>query len=195
MSVILRAALAALAAGACLAAGPSSAQTVFRCQDGAGKTIMSDRPCDTSTKPAGTVATAPAMGPRWNAPIRPAGAPEHYDYMSGSCRSLHDAIRGARSGSSLQTMRQLQEEWRQRCREDEQDAYRQLYEKQKADRSERVALKKAEAAQVQQERNAKQLCADMAQILAAKRARTDLNDAERAELQRFADNHRARCLQ
>ena len=189
------AALGSIVLAALLGAGAVSAQTVYRCQDSAGKTAMSDRPCDTSTKPAGIVATQPALGPRWNGPSRPPGAPEYYDYLSGSCRSLNDAVRGASRGNNYQAVHNLQEEWRQRCQEDEADAYRAYWEKKQSERNERVAVKKAEAAQVQQVRTQKQLCADMAQILATKRARTDLNDAERAELQRFADNHRARCLQ
>jgi Domain of unknown function (DUF4124) len=172
-----------------------SAQTVYRCQDAAGKTVMSDRPCDTSTKPAGIVATQPALGPRWNGPSRPAGAPEYYDYLGGACRSLNDAMRGAGRSNNYQALHSLQEEWRQRCAEDESEAYRAYYEKRQLERNERTATRMAEAAERQQARVAKQQCNDMAQILAAKRARGDLNDVERAELQRFADNHRARCLQ
>lgn len=179
-----------------LAAGTAAAQTVFRCQDAAGKTVISDKACDPTTKPAGVISTQPALGPRWDAPARPPGTPEHYDYLSPACRSLNDAMRSARSrGNSYQQVRQLQDEYRQRCQDDEQDAQRAYWEKKQGERTERVAAKKAQVAQVQQERNEKQLCADMGQILAAKRARTDLTAAERAELQRFADNHRARCLQ
>lgn len=190
LRAVRRAALAALlltsGVGVC-------AQTVYRCQDSGGKTIVSDRPCDNSTTPAGTVATQPAAGPRWSGPARPAGAPEHYDYLSGSCKSLHDALRNAGQSRNWQTQRNLQHEWRQRCQDDEADAYRVLWEKKQAERGERVAAKKAEASQQQLARNQKQICDDMAQILAAKRARTDLNEAERAELQRFAEHHRERC--
>lgn len=58
---------------------------------------------------------------------------------------------------------------------------------------EKREAKTAEARE--RERTAVQIeqCGESRRILRTKRARTDLNDGEKAELERFETNYRARC--
>lgn len=125
---------------------------------------------------------------------RPPDPPEHYSFMSGDCRSLNDALRTAPSrGLTSESMSNLHREWNQRCQEDDRDARRRYYEQQRDGRKARADEKKVEATVVAQNAARKQQCDEMLRILSNKRRRTDLNDGEKADLQRFESNYRERC--
>jgi len=125
---------------------------------------------------------------------RPPDPPEHYSFLSGDCRSLNDALRTAPSrGLTSESMNSLHREWNQRCEEDDRDARRRFYEQQRDGRKARADEKKVEAAVVAQNAAKKQQCDEMLRILTNKRRRTDLNDGEKADLQRFESNYRERC--
>lgn len=125
---------------------------------------------------------------------RPPDPPAHYNFMSGDCRSLNDALRtGPSRGLTRESMSNLDREWSQRCLDDERDARRRLYEQQRDGRLARADEKRVESATMQQNAAKKQQCDEMLRILGSKRKRTDLSEGEKADLQRFESNYRERC--
>jgi hypothetical protein len=56
-----------------------------------------------------------------------------------------------------------------------------------------VAERQAEAKAMERTRLQEQQCGESKRILAVKRARTDLSAGEKADLQRFEENYKARC--
>jgi len=144
----------------------------------------------------------------------PPEEPAHVQYMSGRCRTLHNAI-NARSVPSFEVMEGMRREYRRDCEEQESDARQRYYdergdarrhkyddrrdarkqadEQYKVQRADVVADRRAQEGG--RERSAQQSaqCAESYRILASKKARTDLSAGELNDLRRFEDNVAARC--
>ncbi|MBK9235973.1 MAG: hypothetical protein IPO19_07875 [Rhodoferax sp.] len=87
----------------------------------------------------------------------------------------------------------MRKEYREQCSEEESEARSKMSRERREDKQQRAGADKAE--QRSRERTAiqQQQCGESKRILFTKRARTDLTDGEKADLQRFEDNYRSRC--
>ncbi len=184
--VALAATMVALSTGA-------PAQTRYACTVN-GRTAISTQPCPGSGSGIvyyGPTATKPAYEPPLP-PSRP--APVHLKYLNPRCASLNDALRTAGTrGLKYDTINQMQREYIELCAENESEAYSQVAQERK-DNKQKLAESK-EAVKQDQERSLErqQQCSESKRILYTKRARKDLTDGEKADLQRFEDNYRSRC--
>jgi hypothetical protein len=177
-------------------ASPAHAQT-YRCAGANGQAQWSDRPCARQEK-LGMIGPLSDPAPRYTArslgDARTGELPAYYEYLSGECRSLNDAVRTAPvRGVGYETQRDLQKEWQRKCGENASEAMRTYGEAQNAERDRRLAAKEQEHRQTQLARLSQEQCSEMLRILAVKRKRTDLSDGERTDLKRFEDNYRSRC--
>ena len=179
---------------ACLLAATQAAyaQARYTCRLSNGSAYVSDRPCST-----GTVYYGPDQSSqqRYETPIpRSSEAPPHVMYMSPRCGSLHDAIRTARArGLTSETISTMQKGYQRECAENESEAYSLLSQEKGEKAQQRRSEKQAEKEQRDRASLRDQQCGESKRILVTKRARTDLNEGERAELQRFEANYRSRC--
>lgn len=178
----------ALGAGA-----PALAQGSYACRLPNGNYVQSDRPCSNSTgltyyPPLSTTTPSPSYIPKAGPP------PDYLQYMSPRCSAMNDAIRTSSvRGVSYQANAELQRNYQRDCADDENEARSRLY-KERGDvrKAETEAKQSAQVAQ-QQSQMAQQQCDESKRIIASKKRRTDLNEGERNELQRFEANIRARC--
>jgi hypothetical protein len=121
-------------------------------------------------------------------------APEYITYMSPHCSALNDALRTAAArGLDYRTQSEMRRNYQRECAEDESEARAKLMrdrgEKKQLARSAEESQRRAqERTKLQQEQ-----CGESKRILVTKRARTDLTEGEKAELQRFEANYKARC--
>ena len=114
--------------------------------------------------------------------------------MSPRCAGLHDALRTASArGLDYGTVNEMRKNYQRECSENESEARQQLSRERGEKRQ--VAKGEEDAAKRSMERSKlmEQQCGESKRILVTKRARTDLNEGERAELQRFEANYKARC--
>lgn len=121
-------------------------------------------------------------------------APAQLKYMSPRCSALNDALRTASArGLNYETVAKMRKDYQAGCAEDEREAHGRLSEEMRDKSLQKREAKMAEARE--RERTAVQIeqCGESKRILRNKRARTDLNDGEKAELERFEANFRARC--
>ena len=179
------------------------AQTRHHCRDESGNTYTLSRPCPAGFRTTAVVAgPAPTQysSPRYDSsPVRLAPeTPEHHQYLSARCRALDDNLRGA-SGQRVKAdvMEGMRREYRRDCREEEQNAYSRLSaERSNRDKQRREDEKSSQMATLvakeQQERHTRQ-CTESRNLLASKRARTDLTDGEKNDLRRFEDAFLVRC--
>jgi hypothetical protein len=189
-----------------VAATQVNAQTRHHCRDEAGHTFVLSRPC-----PSGTRTTAVSAGPAApqyspsptarsaTAQVRlPPETPEYHRYLSARCRSLDDTLRGGYAPNiRADVVEGMRREYARDCKDEERSAYSKLSserrerEQQRRD-EEKTAQLAADASREQQARQAQQ-CAESRRIIANKRARTDLTDGEKNDLQRFEQVFRERC--
>lgn len=125
--------------------------------------------------------------------------PDHIRYLSARCRSLYDAMQGAQArGLGQDTRMSMQREYRTQCADDEKQAMNQAWQDKREKQSLKMEAQKAE--KLEKERNVQasntrtEQCRESKRILTTKRARTDLTPGEKADLDRFEENFRARCL-
>jgi len=193
-----------MAAGAlALAAVGAQAQMQYNCRTSNGTIYQSTQPCGslpgstTTGRSSGVTYYGPSDNdrPRYQPPPPSIGeAPQHLKYMSPRCASLHDAMRTARArGLTGDTISEMRRNYQGECGENEREAYTMLsqergdqYQAKRADQQAERQAKERTALQQQQ-------CGESKRILITKRARTDLNEGEKAELQRFEQNYRERC--
>jgi hypothetical protein len=174
------------------AATPAAqAQSRYACTVN-GRTVISTQPCPSS----GIVYYGPAPAkPVYEAPLPPSRpAPVVLRYLSPRCASLNDALRTAGTrGLKYDTVNQMQREYAEQCSENESEAYSQIAQERKDNKKKLTESKEAE--RLDQERSAiqQQQCAESKRILYNKRARKDLTEGEKADLQRFEDNFHNRC--
>ena len=172
------------------------AQARYTCRTANGSTYVSDRPC----RGAGTGTSSvyfgpPPSTPQYESPVQrsPDAAP-HVQYLGPRCASLNDAIRTAHvRGLTYETISTMQRDYRNQCADEENEAYATLYREKGEKVRQRQSEKLAEKQQADETKLREQQCGESKRILLTKRARTDLTEGEKAELQRFEANYRARC--
>lgn len=121
-------------------------------------------------------------------------APAHLKYLSPRCASLNDALRTAQSrGLKYDTISQMQREYSQECAESESEANAQLSQDRKDKKEKLIEAKKAESLDKERSLIQQQQCDESKRILYNKRARKDLTEGEKADLQRFEENYHSRC--
>lgn len=203
MKVVFAVMLALLGA---LGVSGAEAQMRYHCRDANGNDYSLSRPClsgsTTRTVEAGPAQPQPSYSYSQRSQptaVRTApDVPDHYSYMSARCRSLDENIRSAYSRKIAPDVVQgMQREYRRDCRQEEEDASRRMYdERRSGDRERREEERSAQVASDtarQQDARQAQQCAESQRILNAKRARTDLTEGERRDLQRFEEAFLARC--
>nr|WP_295768700.1 hypothetical protein [Rhodoferax sp.] len=181
----------ALTAVMFVAAPAAQAQSRYACTVN-GRTVISTQPCPGS----GIVYYGPtAAKPAYEPPLPPSRpAPAVLKYLNPRCASLNDALRTAGTrGLKYDTINQMQREYNELCSESESEAYSQIAQERKDNKKKLAESKEAE--KLDQERAAiqQQQCGESKRILYNKRARKDLTEGEKADLQRFEDNYHNRC--
>jgi hypothetical protein len=169
------------------------AQKTYQCRNANGSVYLSDRPCGGQ---GGYVYYGPTEPSQQKQTYIPSvgTAPDHLKYMSPRCASMHDAIRtGPARGLKSETLSTMRRDYQAQCAEDEAEARSQLSREKTDQRNEKKAEMRAQANAQNQAKLHEQRCEESKRILVTKRARTDLTEAERAELQRFEANYRSRC--
>lgn len=161
-----------------------------------GRTYESSRPCPSTNVPTYYGPPPVEQQRRTYTPPEPRieAAPPQIKYLSARCSSLHDALRTAPArGLKPETIETMRREYENACRDEEMEAREKLhndkFSKVKQRKEEEIENRKAQertALQVQQ-------CGESKRILNAKRARTDLTEGEKADLQRFEENFKSRC--
>jgi hypothetical protein len=121
-------------------------------------------------------------------------APAYLKYMSPRCASLNDALRTAHArGLKYETINTMGRNYETECGEDEREAKAQYTRDNIAQRQQQYSDRRSQVAAQNQAQQHSQQCEESKRILIAKRNRPDLSENERAELQRFETNYRARC--
>jgi hypothetical protein len=178
-----------------LVCASASAQS-YRCSNGA----YSDRPC------AGAQANSlRSYGPATHAQVpytsatptaRAPKVQDHVKYLTPECSSISEAIRTAPSrGVRGDTIAGLQEEYRQKCQYEDQDARRQVSQDASDQRNERIAQRNAAAIDRRQNQARADQCASMRDVIASKRAReSTLNDSEVNALRSLERAFNERCI-
>lgn len=169
----------------------ASAQAAgYQCSSN-GTTYYSHQPC-----PSALVYYGPANSPtRYEAPLPKIGtAPDFQDRLSPRCSSLNDAIRtGPARGLKSDTLSDMRQEYQQKCAEEEGEVRSRMRsemsdKKKQEQESQQLEAKSKERTAVQQ-----QQCDESKRIIHIKSKRTDLTVGEKADFQRFVDNHQRRC--
>jgi hypothetical protein len=121
-------------------------------------------------------------------------APAHLKYLSPRCAALNDALRTAQSrGLKYDTIIQMQREYSQECAESESEANAQVWQERKDKKEKLVETRKAENMDRERSQIHEQQCSESKRILYSKRARKDLTEGEKTDLQRFEENYHSRC--
>jgi hypothetical protein len=182
------------------AASSVSAQNTYRCTT-ATASWTSDQPCDFSRPRAGAAAStnrAPPLAPRVPSTDLPvtSRAAEHLSYMSAPCAELAEALRtGPARGLRADTLRDLENDFRKRCSEDEQRAKQLLSVDQQRQRDQAAARETAEQAERSRSATTQEQCSEMLRILHSRRQRAStFNSGEKADLEHFESNYRSRCV-
>jgi len=167
------------------------AQTRYTCNSN-GNTYQSTKPCPIS----GLVYYGPVTNQqRYEAPMPKVGqAPAHLKYLSPRCASLNDAIRtGPARGLKYDTLNQMRSDYNQECSESESEANDQLSQERGEKKQQLSETKNAQKLDKERASIREQQCGESKRILITKRARKDLTEGEKSELQRFEENYRSRC--
>ena len=184
--------LSGLSASA-MAAGPVE----YHCS-GDGVAWTSSRPCPggRNTELRG-LGTSQPQAPSYDTTTTTSlgKAPEYLPYMGVECAQLNDAIRtGPARGLKSGPMADLQADYRKRCSEDEALARARWQDAQAQERERRNEQKSAVEAEKSRVVSSAEQCFEVLRILHGKRQRAaSMNDGEKADLQRFEDNYKARC--
>ena len=190
-------ALLTLLALLCLAY-TAQAQSTYSCRMPDGRYMTSNYPCPTGTKPGlsyhGPV-TPPTPTPSYQTQIpTTAPAPDFLPYLSARCSGMNDAVRTSTArGLGYQATQELKRNYQYECGGEERLARQQMVagqqSQQRSDYGQRTATESSES----QSQAATDQCRESMRIVRTKRSRPNLTDGEKAELQRFEDNIRARC--
>ena len=171
------------------------AQQRYVCRSSSGSNVISDRPC-ASAPSTGLVYYGPTQDRQstTGAVSRTPDAPEHLQYLGARCSALSDAIRtGATRGLKYDVISNLQREYQRECADDDRNARTKLSEERQNATSAKKASQQMAAMSQQDAQLKKQQCDESKRIVFFKKKRTDLTEGEKAELQRFEDNYKARC--
>ena len=184
----------------------AQAQTTrYSCRLANGAVYQSDRPCqslapsyDSSNRSTsgGPVYYGPQETPQRYQPTPPSvgEAPDYISYMSPYCAGLHDALRTAAArGLVHTTVAEMRKNYQRECAENEGEA-RQKFSRERGEKRQVARIEQdAQNRAVERTKLQEQQCGESKRILVTKKARTDLNEGEKADLQRFEANYRARC--
>jgi len=174
------------------AAGPVE----YHC-NGDGVSWTSSRPCAGSNRNEMRALGTGSQAPPFDTSNMPTigKAPEHLQYMSVECAQLNDAIRtGPARGLRSGPMWELRADYEKRCSDNEASARRQLQEADRQQRDRRLDQQAAVDAEKSRAALSVEQCYEMLRILHGKRQRAaTMNDGEKADLQRFEENYKARC--
>lgn len=120
---------------------------------------------------------------------------EHVAFLSPQCAEISEAIRtGPSRGVRGETLSDLQREYQTKCREDEREAHKEVYDKKKRESEQWQAQRNATRAERDRAALAAQQCSESLRILHGKRQRAALmNEGEKSDLARFEDAYRSRC--
>ncbi len=175
-----------------LAATAAQAQTNYLCRSNNGTSYQSSRPCPSSVTVYGPTESSQ---PRYEAPIPKVGeAPATLKYLSPRCASLNDAIRTASArGLNYETQSQMRKDYGRECGDNEREAYSRMSDERRGQAQQQRESVNADKQERDRAALREQQCGESKRILVTKRARTDLNEGEKAELKRFEDNYRSRC--
>ncbi len=178
---------------------PSAYGQTYRCSSGSG-TYYSDRPCTV----IGTPGKLGAIGPSRAEPATPyspplPGAPkaqEHVKYLSAGCASIAEAIRtGPSRGVRRDVLDSLQDEYRQKCALEDQEARKQVRDDESQSLRAKVAERDLARAQRQQSEIRSAQCLGMRDVIALKRKReSQLNDKEVLALRDLEASYNERCI-
>ena len=181
---------------------PVLAQAAFSCKAANGQYMPSYTPCSTGVSnglvyypPIESGSSSYRQPQRYEAPLpRAQDVEAHVQYMSPVCAGLNDTLRTASSrgisGSSINDMRR---DYRSKCQDNESEAHERLSKARGEKKLEKLETQKAEKVDSERASIRAQQCGESKRILTTKRARTDLTDGEKSDLQRFEDNYRSRC--
>jgi hypothetical protein len=169
----------------------ANAQRSYQCTTN-GRTYFSSQPCPS----AGLEYRGPLESPSTYVPPIPkiGTAPDFLDRLSPRCSSLNDAIRTAPArGLKADTISDLRQEYREKCAEEENDARNQIRSDQRDKKKQQQETQQLEARAQERTALQQQQCDESKRIIYTKQKRTDLTDGEKADFQRFVDNHHRRC--
>lgn len=181
-------------------AGHAGAQQRYYCEGPRGQVITSTTPCP----PGGGIGAAAAVAPPpSNGPytVTQPRREEHVQYMSGRCQDLLQAQRRTEPtispSAAYQRVREARQRYDELCTEEEMEARRRVREDMRNDRRAKfesdMQQRSETVAKAQSETRTREQCIESKRILAARKARTDLNEGERKDLARFEENVRQRC--
>jgi len=182
----------ALAASVLSISAGLNAQTRYTCSSN-GRIYQSTQPCPGG----GLVYYGPSTNqPQYEAPLPKIGqAPANLKYLSPRCAALNDAIRtGPARGLKHETLSQMRQEYSSECSESESEASTRVSQDRNQIKQQSNEAKAAEKRELERASLREQQCSESKRILFTKRARTDLNEGEKAELRRFEENYRSRCV-
>lgn len=178
-----------------IAAGAQS----YRCST-AESTYFSDRPCPGMAAPRITVygqGRGAAAAPYYAPTVAPsAKMQEHVKYLSPQCASISEAIRTAPSrGVRGNTIADLQDEYRQKCQLEDQEARKQLGQAVADERRQQQAQRDVVAMDRKQNQVRADQCTGMRDVITTKRAREGtLKDSEVAALRSLEQTFNERCI-
>jgi hypothetical protein len=175
-----------------LTSGWLYAQT-YTCRDNTGRVYQSSRACPSP----GLIYYGPTERPNSGGStfIPSVGqAPDHIEYMSPRCASLHDAMRTAPArGIKQPEMADMRREYSRDCAEDEGLARQKLLELRAGKRNEAKAAEQAKQLAAQQSKMSAEMCGELKRVIKNKKMRTDLTPGEIADLERSEQNYKGRC--
>lgn len=190
-------ALFALACALLFTAGTASGQT-YRCSSGS-TTYLSDRPCasNSSNKFGGYGGSRAGSGTSYFPPTP--GAPKaqaHVKYLGAECGSINEAIRtGPSRGVRRDVIDALQQEYREKCSLEDQDARKQAQE----DSAQVVQARLTERDNLKNQKRQAEVrsaqCLGMKDVIGLKRKReSQLNETEVQALRNLEQAYNQRCL-
>lgn len=175
----------------------------YSCKNSSGRYVASYSPCS-STATSGMVyyppiepAPAPSysQGQRYEKPLPRAQDPDSFvQYMNSRCAGLNDALRTASArGITYEKISDMRRDYMKNCQEEESEARERLSSANTEKRQQKLDDKRNEKLDQDRASLKAQQCGESKRILVTKKARTDLNEGEKAELRRFEENYRTRC--
>ena len=173
------------------------AQSRYTCKMADGRFLVLNYPCPSGTTPGlsyhGPVSPPPPT-PSYQAPVTTSPPPDFLPYLSARCSSMNDAVRtSAARGLGYQAAQELRRNYQHECGAEENLARQQMLGNQRSQQRTNSEERSAAVKSEMQTQAAVDQCRESMRIIKAKKARPNLTDGEKAELQRFEDNVRARC--
>jgi hypothetical protein len=204
---------------ACASIAEAQSGTTYRCIGKDGRVVIADSPCSGPTNigaaPQSAGSQAPGArisgyGPVEETPQQRAGSsyrpPSYgsaarsgpanealYRNLSPRCQSIHDGMRNADiNGLKPETRMDLQRAWNNECREDVSAAQRKVWDERRRDQQARAEQEAQKQLDAQADARQARICSEMKSVYLSRKQK-NLNEAERAEFQKFEQNYFERC--